>query len=358
MKNTMNHRMASTMAVVAVLSILVPPLVQRRASADDLSSGFVSPPACARPWVYWFPLDGNLSKEGITADLEAMQRVGIGGVLYMETDQGAPRGPAAFGGPLWRALFKHICNEANRLGLEVNVNNDAGWCGSGGPWITPELSMQRVVWTETAVDGPKRFDAVLPRPQATRDYYRDIALFAYPMPARAYVIPHLRGKSAETREDLSLRAHYLALTADSIVPRARIVDLTDKLGPDGRLAWDVPAGNWVLLRMGHTSTGTDNHPAPIDGRGLECDKLSKDAAETMFAGLMARLIDDSKPLVGEGKTLVSTHIDSWEVGSQNWTPRFREEFQRLRGYDPRPYLPVMRLLTVWRCPNGSSGTSA
>jgi hypothetical protein len=98
---------------------------------------------------------------------------------------------------------------------------------------------------------------------------------------------------------------------------------------------------WTLLRMGHTTTGKDNHPAPVDGRGLECDKLSKQAAEAMFEGLMGKLISDSRPLVGEGKTLVSTHIDSWEVGSQNWTPKFREEFHRLCGYDPMPLLPAM-----------------
>jgi hypothetical protein len=84
-----------------------------------------------------------------------LQRVGIGGVLYMEVDQGAPLGPADFAGPLWRELFQHACKRGHRLGLEINMNNDAGWCGSGGPWITPELSMQRVVWTETVVQGPK-----------------------------------------------------------------------------------------------------------------------------------------------------------------------------------------------------------
>jgi len=102
---------------------------------SGLEKGFVRPPDSARPWVYWFPLDGNITSNGITLDLEAMKRAGIGGVLYMETDQGAPRGPAKFGGPLWRDMFKHICAEANRLGLEVNMNNDAGWCGSGGPWL-------------------------------------------------------------------------------------------------------------------------------------------------------------------------------------------------------------------------------
>ena len=127
-------------------------------SADNgLEGGFQKPPAAARPWVYWFWLNGNITREGITADLEAMKRVGIGGVLIMEVDQGAPVGPVDFMGPQWRELFKHVVAEARRLGLEVNMNNDAGWNGSGGPWIKPEQSMQKVVWTETDVDGPAAF---------------------------------------------------------------------------------------------------------------------------------------------------------------------------------------------------------
>ena len=117
--------------------------------------------------------------------------------------------------------------------------------------------------------------------------------------------------------------------------------LTGDAARNGRVNWDVPEGKWTLLRVGHTSTGKDNHPAPIGGRGLECDKLSKKAAEAAFNGLMGKLIEDSPSLVGQDKTMVSTHIDSWEVGSQNWTPGFREEFQRLRGYDPMPFFPVM-----------------
>jgi hypothetical protein len=309
-------------------------------AADDLAKNFAAPPPSARPWVYLFPLDGNISREGITADLEAMQRVGIGGVLYMEVDQGAPKGPALFGGPLWRDLFKHICAESQRLGLAVNMNNDAGWCGSGGPWITPELSMQKVVWTETKVAGPQRFDAALPQAPAVKDYYRDIALFAIPAPAADYRIPRVAAKSAAEPEEVGLRASFPALPPDTVVPRGNIVGLTDKLGPGGRLAWDVPAGDWRLLRIGCTTTGKENHPAPPEGRGLECDKLSKQAAEAHFNGLMGRLIEDNKPLVGENQTLVATHIDSWEVHSQNWTPEFRNEFRRLRGYDPLPLLPV------------------
>ena len=60
-------------------------------------------------------------------------------------------------GPQWRELFKHVVAEAKRLGLEVNMNDDAGWNGSGGPWIKPEQSMQRVVWSETRLEGRPAF---------------------------------------------------------------------------------------------------------------------------------------------------------------------------------------------------------
>ena len=105
---------------------------------DALEREFAEPPAAARPWVYWFWLNGNITREGITADLEAMRRVGIGGVLIMEVDQGIPLGPVAFLSDAWRELFRHAVAEASRLGLEVNMNNDAGWNGSGGPWIRPD----------------------------------------------------------------------------------------------------------------------------------------------------------------------------------------------------------------------------
>ena len=87
-------------------------------AADGLARGFAQPPAAARPWVYWFWLNGNITREGITADLEAMNRVGIGGVLIMEVDQGAPVGQVPFMGDRWRELFGHAVAEARRLGLE------------------------------------------------------------------------------------------------------------------------------------------------------------------------------------------------------------------------------------------------
>ena len=143
---------------------------------------FLSPPVGAWPWVYWYGSNGNLTREGITADLEAMHRVGIRGVIYMEVDQYVPPGPVRFLSPEWREVMQHAQKEATRLGITLSVNNDAGWAGSGGPWITPELSMQVVVWSETALQGGQHFKGALAQPKTALGYYRDIALLAFPTP--------------------------------------------------------------------------------------------------------------------------------------------------------------------------------
>jgi len=290
------------------------------APAGDLAAQFMNPPPSARPWVYWFWNNGNITKAGITADLEAMKRAGIGGVIIMDVVQqfAPPRGTAAFMNAEWQELFRFAVAEARRLGLEINMTNGPGWCGSSGPWITPELSMQTLVAANIAVAGPADFSSALPRPalpSRQRDdisvkytnYYRDIAVLAFPE------------------------------TPGGVVPRQAVLDLTAKLDAAGNLSWRVPPGHWIIQRIGHTTTGAGTRPAVVGGNGLECDKLSPEAMDAQFAGMMGRLIAE----VGrdDGKALVATHIDSWEVGSQNWTPKFRQEFLKRRGYDPIPFLP-------------------
>jgi hypothetical protein len=309
-------------------------------AADELERGFTHPPDSARPWVYWFWLNGNITSNGISADLEAMKRVGVGGVLIMEVDQGAPVGPVDFMGGQWRELFKHVAGEARRLGLEVNMNNDAGWNGSGGPWIKPEQSMQKVVWTETDVSGPKSFEGTLARPGTVTGFYQDITVLAFPR-VGAHRIAGMRQKALFETGFVDVPAGQ-DLPAEMVIDRSRIVDLSGRLGADGHLQWDVPEGQWTVLRLGHTSTGVENAPSPKTGRGLECDKLSREGIEANFAGMMAKLVGDTQ-VKGRGATagLVATHIDSWENGAQNWTAKMREEFQQRRGYDLLPFLAVI-----------------
>jgi hypothetical protein len=123
----MNCRLKPLLWVTITIILGAIALASSAWAADDLPKNFTTPPDAARPWVYWFWLNGNITKEGITADLEAMKNAGIGGVLIMEVDQGAPVGPVDFMSDRWRKLFEHVAAEANRLGLEVNMNNDGGW---------------------------------------------------------------------------------------------------------------------------------------------------------------------------------------------------------------------------------------
>ena len=83
------------------------------------------------------------------------------------------------------------------------------------------------------------------------------------------------------------------------VQRRHIVDLTSKLTAGGKLNWHVPAGNWVILRLGYTPTGVNNHPAPKEGEGLECDKFSKAALDAHWDGFMQKILDDLGPLAGK-----------------------------------------------------------
>ena len=100
----------------------------------------------------------------------------------MEVDQSVPKGPARFLSPLWREMLQHAMKEATRLGITIDMNNDGGWCGSGGPWITPELSMQMLVWSETTLPGGQAFTGTLLQPKTVENYYNDICVLAFPTP--------------------------------------------------------------------------------------------------------------------------------------------------------------------------------
>ena len=320
-------------------------------SANPAVADFASPPFNYGPWVYWFWLDVNVTREGITADLEAMKKVGIAGVLIMDVDQGTPASfnGSQFGDAKWYELFQFACVEAGRLGIEVNMTNDAGWCGSGGPWITPELSMQVVVWSSVSVSGGP-VNVQLPQPESRMDYYCDIAVLAFPTPpaeknGHSYRIPDLHGQAEGENPakgcdyNVPTRLDWEKIPEDQVIQKSAVLDVTDKMDKDGVLHGELPPGDWTVLRFGHTTTAVNNHPAPIGGLGLETDKLSQKATLFQFDALMGRIVKNIGPLAG--KTLVATHIDSWETGVQNWTTTMRADFRRLRGYDLLPYFPVL-----------------
>ena len=146
----------------------------------------MNPPSEAKPKVYWHWMKGNISKEGITADLESMYRVGIGGVQLFSAiglaGGSTIDGPVTFDTPEWWEMIRHAGAECERLGIEFVAHNCAGWTQSGGPWIKPEQSMQELTWSKTYVTGPVKFSAPLTQPPTKEHYYKDISLLAYPLP--------------------------------------------------------------------------------------------------------------------------------------------------------------------------------
>jgi hypothetical protein len=152
---------------------------------DALNLGFAAPPPQAKPFTLWHWMDGNVTKAGITADLEAMKRIGLSGAMIYSLSYQVPPGPVKYAGPLWRDMLRHAAAEADRLKLELGMHNASGWSATGGPWITPDLGMQTVVWDETHIRGPVRFVKCLPKPAAGEygPYYRDIAVLAVRTPA-------------------------------------------------------------------------------------------------------------------------------------------------------------------------------
>jgi hypothetical protein len=458
--------------------------------SGDLAGRFANPPNEARPWVYWFWMHANVTREGITRDLEDMAQVGIGGAYLMpvgdagdKTFVDRPVNPLS---DQWWGLVVHATKEADRLDMRLAMNACDGWALAGGPWITPEMSMQELVTTTKIIEGGKPFVGKLAQPMSRRDYYRDISVLAYPAVQGAGVtstqlkpkattnIANLDPKplvsGAETalklasegwvqyefakpftcrsirmspdqrsafhlhrvevlvsddgktfrslgslkptefhgwqdpgfgcthsieettarffrfvfdrsgtpehsencegtkrrNRDRLVAGHIELRSQPSInhwegkagfrwrrgqwttaaqcpdklcVPFERIVNVTDKMGADGVLRWTPPPGRWTLQRIGYTTTGVCNAPGGT-GSGLECDKFNPKAAEVQFNGWFGAALRRVGPELA-GKTLSLNHTDSWEAASQNWSPKFRSEFIKRRGYDPLCWLPAM-----------------
>jgi len=119
----------------------------------------------------------------------------------------------------------------------------------------------------------------------------------------------------------------------------QVIDISKHLTKDGILNWDVPAGKWIVLQLGMVPTGVTNGPATPEGRGLETDKMSKENIETHFNSFVGEVL--KRILPEDRKTFKYVVADSYETGSQNWTDRFADTFQKTYGYSPFPFLPTL-----------------
>lgn len=466
-------------------------LILHSGRGQELSDLWKSPPEDAKSWVFWYWIKGAVSKEGITADLEAMREAGIAGA-YLMPIRGVPEEPFITPiveqlSPLWWEMVDFAFREADRTGVKIGFHICDGFALAGGPWITPELSMQKVVWAETNIQGGKSVDQVLPQPESYKGYYKDIAVFAYPtlpgedvstatvkpkvtcsqetdvqflaepqnqeifrsespcwiqyefekpftcrtvqvkapprnfqgqrltieagddginfrkiiklepprqgwqnddLPmtntippttARYFRFVYDKSGTEPGAEDLdaakwkqTLKITGIRLSSETrihqyeakngsawrVAPRTtnnqipdelcidtkKMIDITQYSDKAGRLKWNAPAGDWTILRIGHTSTGFTNETGG-KGAGLECDKFNPEAIRLQFNSWFGKAVEVAGMDLAS-RVLKIFHVDSWECGSQNWSSNFREEFKTRRGYDIYDFLPVMAGIPV------------
>jgi hypothetical protein len=481
--------MKKNVLIFAALCLFAPVLLFAQIRTQAVTEKeFRNPPASAKPWVFWYWMQASVSKQGITADLEAMKQAGIGGAYLMPIKDTVS--PLLFSPPArqlsneWWGMVNFSMQEAKRLGLQLGMHVSDGFALAGGPWISPELSMQKLVWTREYLKGNGQQAFIqLKQPKTNEEYYKDVAVFAYPAksinafsemvlvpsvttsggkrvpflsfpnegnesfksdtncwvqyeypepfacrsvtihvggnnyqaqrliiqtsddgenfstvtrlePPRhgwqdtdedvTYAIPYTMAKffrfvydkdgaepgaedldAAKWKPSLKIMGIYLSdepvihqyeskngsiwrvskkttqqqLPDSSCTPLSSIIDLTSKMDQDGRLNWTAPDGNWVIMRIGHTSTGHTNATGGA-GKGLECDKFNPRAIRLQFDNWFGRAFERTDKNLAQ-EILKVFHVDSWECGSQNWSATFPSEFKKRRGYDLFPYLLAM-----------------
>jgi len=251
---------------------------------DPLQAGFETPPESAKPRVWWHWLSGNISKDGITKDLEWMKSVGIGGMQMFDGELGAQQiveRPITALSEQWLDALHWTAREADRLGLELTMAAAPGWSETGGPWVRPEQGMKKLVWAHTHVTGGQRFHGVLNRPPVAtgafqgmpaRDmfgrlvkssvpaYYHDVAVLAWPLPEGEVPLDTLRPQLSASTEGLQLERlmdgdleNGIALPAPTIdqpawvrfsFDRPQTIRALTYVGPVGRRFATGPHG-WI-----------------------------------------------------------------------------------------------------------------
>ena len=312
---------------------------------------FQNPPSNYGIRCWWWWLDGNVTKDAITRDLQEMKAKGFSGACifdaggYNQRGNGdVPEGPM-FGSPAWRELYLHAINEADRLGLVMSLSIQSGW-NLGGPDITPAEAAKQITFSETKIQGGTRINQTLPQPKSRDNYYQEIAVLALPYkeikdrkPIRDFeskaAMKEVGWSVPETRP---LLADIPATENEEDATVGQILNLSENV-KNSILDWQAPAGEWLIVRIGYTTT--DAHVSTASGKwqGRVIDYTS----EKHFNRYWDTNIEPLLKMIGNkaGKTLRYLQTDSFEAGGMNWSDGFENEFKKRRGYDPMPYLPIL-----------------
>ncbi|MEN8249644.1 MAG: glycosyl hydrolase [Bacteroidota bacterium] len=324
-----------------------------------LKNNFQNPPKESGLNCWWWWLNGNVTKEAITKDLEAMKSRNFhGAVIYdagghnQRGNKDIPAGPL-FGSDEWNKLFVFALDEAERLGLEMGFNIQSGW-NLGGTTITPQYAAKQLTYTETKISGNNKVALKLELPPTKKDFYKDIAVLAIPIEENKKI------NKGISNLDLKLAYHELGWSAPDtrfmlgntpcnkkkaeektnyLVKKEDVLNLTSKMDEEGNLVWDAPVGEWSIMRVGYTCSGAHVSSASNNQQGLVLDYLSKEAFDFYWNDVLEPIFKAAGSHIGT--TLKDLGTDSWECEGMNWTDNFSEEFKNHLGYDILSYLPLV-----------------
>ncbi len=298
---------------------------------------FLNVPSSDKPWVYYWWLKGNVTKEMITRDLEEMQKKGIGGFLLFDSrgywdsyDGRTGHIPVPldikheFMSPGWREMVKFAMQEAHRLGLKMSINLANTGGSLRGPWDMKENRAKQLIWTSSSVMGPVKISAELGIP-SDKKYFQDVKLLA------------VKVRSGNTSKDKAINLNgewkTVSAPAENAPVASKVIDLSDKINK-GKFLWDAPEGSWQIIRFGFHTIG--------DECGV--DILNPEAVTKYFNLMGAELLKDAGSLAGV--TLTHFYNVSWEGGQPDWTVGFEEYFKKYQGYDMKQYMPVLAGLSL------------
>lgn len=307
----------------------------------DPEQSFLSPPPAAKPGVLWMWMGANLSKAGIRKDLEALKAEGFNRTtMFSLADVTTPWAGSIGNSPTpnliswtepWWKMVRFAAQESKRLGMDFGMYNGPGYESSGGPWVSPEQSMQEVCWSATPVSGNSHVNIKLSRPTVKLRGHT-------PWPIHNPETGIAEIPDVPARQTYYKDITVLAMPGKGTVLTSQVIDLSKKMQADGSLTWDAPAGNWIIYRFGHTTSGTLIQPAQWQATGLECDKMSQQAIDFHLNHVIGEIQKHIGDLIGTGFTHL--HFDSYEAGTPTWTPLMPQEFLKRRGYSVMPYMAM------------------
>jgi hypothetical protein len=325
--------------------------IQPNIDYQKLKTGFYDVPQEAKMRAWWFWMNGLATKQSITQDLEAMKANGIAGAILCDNGGDyAPSGPV-FMSEEWKNNYAHAIKEADRLGIEISLNIQSGCGDPGNPNIENDNGLKKITWSEKKVTGPANIDLELEMPP-NQIFYKDITVQAIKSPQtdlkKDELIKNWSVKSFSQKEKWNAELDkydmgqfydaYKNDTRTQAISENEIIDLSKHVIA-GKLKWEAPAGEWIIIRYGYTSTGKrNNYASEAYKGGLSFDQINKNGIDAQWKDVVKPLIDIAK---ANGNSLKYVHVDSWEMGTTNWTHDFETEFKKRRGYEIELYLPVL-----------------